>query len=47
MVVDDDEMLRRSTCGLLKAYPNVEVVCEGRDGADAVTKARGIGPTSS
>lgn len=44
MVVDDDEMLRRSTCGLLKAYPNVEVVCEGRDGADAVTKARGYRP---
>jgi CheY-like chemotaxis protein len=40
MVVDDDEMVRRSTCGLLKTYPDIEVVCEGADGAEAVTKAR-------
>ena len=38
--MDDDEMLRRSTCGLLKTYPDIEVVCEGGDGAEAVTKAR-------
>ena len=44
MVVDDDEMVRRSTCGLLKSYPDVEVVCEGADGAEAVTKARGYRP---
>src|SRR6201987_4584499 len=44
MVVDDDEMVRRSTCGLLKTYPNIEVVCEGADGAEAVTKARGYLP---
>jgi DNA-binding NarL/FixJ family response regulator len=44
MVVDDDEMVRRSTCGLLKTYPNIEVVCEGADGAEAVTKARGYRP---
>jgi DNA-binding NarL/FixJ family response regulator len=44
MVVDDDEMVRRSTCGLLKSYPDIEVVCEGADGAEAVTKAREIRP---
>jgi DNA-binding NarL/FixJ family response regulator len=44
MVVDDDEMVRRSTCGLLKTYPDIEVVCEGADGAEAVTKARGYLP---
>ena len=44
MVVDDDEMVRRSTCGLLKTYPDIEVVCEGADGADAVIKARGYLP---
>ena len=44
MVVDDDEMVRHSTCGLLKSYPDVEVVCEGADGAEAVTKARGYRP---
>jgi DNA-binding NarL/FixJ family response regulator len=41
MVVDDDEIVRRSTCGLLKTYSDIEVVCEGADGAEAVTKARG------
>ena len=44
MVVDDDEMVRRSTCGLLKTYPDIEVVCEGANGAEAVTKARGYRP---
>ena len=44
MVVDDDEMVRRSTCGLLKTYPDIEVVCEGADGAEAVAKARGYRP---
>jgi DNA-binding NarL/FixJ family response regulator len=44
MVVDDDEMVRRSTCGLLKSYSDIEVVCEGADGAEAVTKARGYRP---
>jgi len=44
MVVDDDEMVRRSTCGLLETYPDIEVVCEGADGAEAVTKARGYRP---
>jgi len=44
MVVDDDEMVRRSTCGLLKSYPDIEVVCEGADGAEAVTKAGAYRP---
>lgn len=44
MVVDDDERVRRSTCGLLETYPDIEVVCEGADGAEAVTKARGYRP---
>jgi DNA-binding NarL/FixJ family response regulator len=44
MVVDDDEMVRRSTCELLESYPDIEVVCEGADGGEAVTKARGYRP---
>ena len=44
MVVDDDEMVRSSTCRLLNSYPDIEVVCEGADGAEAVTKARGYRP---
>jgi two-component system response regulator DegU len=44
MVVDDDEMVRSSTCRLLNSYPDIDVVCEGADGAEAVTKARGYRP---
>ena len=44
MVVDDDEMVRSSTCGLLQTYPDIEVVCEAADGAEAVTKAREYRP---
>jgi two-component system response regulator DegU len=44
MVVDDDEMVRRSTCGLLESYEYFEVVCEGADGAEAVAKARKYRP---
>jgi two-component system, NarL family, response regulator DegU len=44
MVVDDDEMVRRSTCGLLKSYEYFELVCEGADGAEAVAKARTYRP---
>ena len=47
MVVDDDELVRRGTCGLLETYSDIKVVCEGADGAEAVTKARGIDLTSS
>lgn len=44
MVVDDDESVRRSTCGLLKSYEYFEVVCEGADGVEAVAKARKYRP---
>lgn len=44
MVVDDDENLRRSTCLLLKSHSSIEVVCEGADGAEAVSKARKYQP---
>lgn len=44
MVVDDDEMVRRSTCGLLKSYDYFDVVCEGADGTEAVAKARKYTP---
>ena len=44
MVVDDDEMMRRSTCGLLRSYEHFEVVCEGADGTEAVANARKYQP---
>lgn len=44
MVVDDDELVRRSTSGLLKSYDCFEVVCEGADGTEAVANARKYRP---
>lgn len=42
--MDDDEDLRRSTCQLLRTHSYIEVVCEGADGAEAVSKARKYQP---
>ena len=40
LVVDDNESVRRSICQLLKTEPDLEVICEAVDGADALRKAR-------
>jgi DNA-binding NarL/FixJ family response regulator len=40
MVVDDNESVRRGICQLLTAHADIDVVCEGADGADAIRKAR-------
>src|SRR5579864_6149056 len=40
LVVDDNESVRRSICQLLKTQPDLEVICEATDGADALRKAR-------
>ena|ERR1700728_1996229 len=40
MVVDDNESVRRGICQLLTANADIDVVCEGADGADAIRKAR-------
>ena len=44
MVVDDDELMRSSTCRLLRTYEYFEVVCEGADGTEAVANARKYQP---
>lgn len=44
MVVDDDELMRSSTCRLLRTYDCFEVVCEGADGTEAVANARKYQP---
>jgi two-component system response regulator DesR len=40
LVVDDHERVRKGICELLKAHSDIEVVCEGSDGHDAVRLAR-------
>jgi len=44
LVVDDNESVRRTICQLLQSEPNIEVVCEAMDGADAVLKAKQFAP---
>jgi YesN/AraC family two-component response regulator len=40
LVVDDNEIVRRSICELLHSQFDIEVICEAVDGADALEKAR-------
>ena len=40
VTVVDDESVRRGICQLLTANADIDVVCEGADGADAIRKAR-------
>ena len=40
LVVDDSEVVRRGICQILQSQPDIEIVCEASDGADAVRKVR-------
>lgn len=40
LVVDDNERIRRSISQLLQSQPEIQIVCEAVDGADAICKAR-------
>lgn len=40
LVVDDNEIVRRSISQILRSQADIEVVCEAVDGADAVRKIR-------
>lgn len=40
LVVDDSDIVRRSICHLLQLQPDIKVICEASDGADAVRKVR-------
>jgi len=40
LVVDDNDIIRRSLCKLLSSQADIEVICEAIDGADALRKAR-------
>ncbi len=40
LVVDDSEIVRRGICQILKSQPDIEIVCEASDGADAILKTR-------
>src|SRR5438132_9865009 len=43
-VVDDDEMVRRGICALLRAEPDFEVICQAADGIQAVQEAEKLQP---
>jgi DNA-binding NarL/FixJ family response regulator len=40
LVVDDNESIRRSISQILRSQPDIEVVCEAIDGADALQRIR-------
>lgn len=40
LVVDDNESVRRAICQILLSQADIEVVCEARDDADALSKVR-------
>ncbi len=44
LVVDDHETVRRGICSLLRSEPAFDVICEGADGIEAVTRAEELQP---
>ena len=40
LVVDDNDIVRRGICHILRSQADIEIVCEAADGADAVRKVR-------
>jgi DNA-binding NarL/FixJ family response regulator len=44
LVVDDHPIARKTTCSLLQAEPDFEVVCDATNGADAVVQAKHLQP---
>ena len=40
LVVDDNDLVRRGICHILRSQADIEIVCEAADGADAVRKVR-------
>jgi DNA-binding NarL/FixJ family response regulator len=44
LVVDDHELVRRGLCGLLQSQADIEIVCEGSNGQEAVLFAKEYRP---
>ena len=44
LVVDDHETVRHGICSLLRAEPDFDVICEGADGIEAVSRAEELQP---
>jgi DNA-binding NarL/FixJ family response regulator len=44
LVVDDHDMVRRQLCLLLRAQPDLEVICEAVDGEAAIRRAGELHP---
>lgn len=40
LVVDDNEIVRRTICQILESHADIEITCVAVDGADAILKAR-------
>lgn len=40
LVVDDNEIVRRTICQILASHADIEITCVAVDGADAILKAR-------
>src|SRR5205814_10370464 len=40
LVVDDHPITRKTTCSLLQAEPDFEVVCDATNGTDAIVQAK-------
>ena len=43
-IVDDCEPWRRAVCSILQQYKDLEVICEGSDGLEAVQKSAELQP---
>jgi DNA-binding NarL/FixJ family response regulator len=44
LIVDDFEPWRRAVCSILQQYKDLEVICEGSDGLEAVQKSAALQP---
>jgi DNA-binding NarL/FixJ family response regulator len=44
LIVDDFEPWRRVVCSILQQYKDLEVICEGSDGLEAVQKSAALQP---
>jgi DNA-binding NarL/FixJ family response regulator len=44
LVADDHEFVRRAICGVLRTEPDFRILCEVKDGAEAIRKSKEMQP---